>query len=327
MANHFRTMSARCESAINVISFGQDLPNVIELGPKAGRRLPSADSPIPSAATQPFLRQQKHKERTPGACSIKSVILSAVIRLTINRTSLREVTGRTALTPPRSTSAIFRAASTFRRNDPNIKPWDRSPAHFILRSGDGKNYNQFDLQFMHFGFDSSIEYRYNLIITLPCKPNYYAMRESRSHFLHLRKGVTPRPPIDCLRDCQGVAVIEMAITLPLLLTLLFGIMTYGQWFFVSHTVQQAANDAARATLSGLSKDERRATALKTVSASFQRGSTLDASKVTVLVEDDGQTIVVRLSYDAAADPLLSTGLVPLPSKTISRSAAVLLGGV
>ncbi|MES3152019.1 TadE/TadG family type IV pilus assembly protein [Sphingomonas faeni] len=136
-----------------------------------------------------------------------------------------------------------------------------------------------------------------------------------------------RSLFECLRDRRGVALIEMAITLPLLLTLLFGILAYGEWFFVSHTVQQAANDAARATLSGLSKDERRATALKTVNTSFQRGSTLDASKVVVLVEDDGQTIVVRLSYDAAADPLLSTGLVPLPSKTISRSAAVLLGGI
>ncbi len=119
----------------------------------------------------------------------------------------------------------------------------------------------------------------------------------------------------------------MAITLPVLLTLLFGIMAYGEWFFVSHTVQQAANDAARSTLSGLSKDERRAIALQTVSTSFQRGSTLDDSRVTVAVVDDGKTIVVRLSYDAAADPLLSTGLVPLPSRTISRSAAVLLGGI
>lgn len=133
--------------------------------------------------------------------------------------------------------------------------------------------------------------------------------------------------LQCLRDRRGVALIEMAITLPLLLSLLFGIMAYGEWFFVSHTVQQAANDAARSTLSGLSKDERRTIALKTVSASFRRGSMLDGSKVTVLVEDDGATIVVRLSYDAAADPLLSTGLVPLPSKTISRSAAVLLGGI
>lgn len=119
----------------------------------------------------------------------------------------------------------------------------------------------------------------------------------------------------------------MAITLPVLLTLLFGIMAYGQWFFVSHTVQQTANDAARAAISGLTKNERYATALKTVNVNFVRGGMLDASKLTVVVEDDGTMIVVRLSYDAAQDPVLSTGLVPVPSTTIRRSAAVLLGGV
>ncbi|MES2421730.1 MAG: TadE/TadG family type IV pilus assembly protein [Pseudomonadota bacterium] len=131
----------------------------------------------------------------------------------------------------------------------------------------------------------------------------------------------------CLRCRQGVALIEMAITMPVLLTLLFGIMAYGEWFFVSHTIQQTANNAARAALAGLTKEERYAIALKAVKGDSLKGSTLDASKVGVVVEDDGMTIVVRLSYSAAADPLLSTGLVPLPGKTISRSAAVLLGGV
>lgn len=130
-----------------------------------------------------------------------------------------------------------------------------------------------------------------------------------------------------LRDIHGVALIEMAITLPVLLTLLFGIMAYGEWFFVSHTIQQAANDAARSAISGLTKAERYAIITKTVNADFVRGSTLDASKMTLVVEDDGATIIVRLSYNAASDPLLSTGLVPVPSKTISRSAAILLGGV
>lgn len=136
-----------------------------------------------------------------------------------------------------------------------------------------------------------------------------------------------RSLLRCAGDRRGVALIEMAITLPMLLTLLFGIMAYGEWFFVSHTVQQTANDAARSAISGLTKDERYAIVAKTVSAGFARGSTLDGSKVTIMVEDDGATIVVRLSYNAAADPLLSIGLVPMPSKTISRSAAVLLGGV
>lgn len=130
-----------------------------------------------------------------------------------------------------------------------------------------------------------------------------------------------------LRNRRGVALVEMAITLPVVLTLLFGIMAYGQWFFVAHTVQQTANDAARSALAGLTKDERYAIALKTVNATFVRGGMLDSTKVTTVVEDDGSMIVVRLSYDAAKDPVLSSGLVPVPSTTIRRSAAVMLGGV
>ncbi|WP_380784069.1 TadE/TadG family type IV pilus assembly protein [Sphingomonas sp. R86520] len=142
-----------------------------------------------------------------------------------------------------------------------------------------------------------------------------------------RRRSTLRSFACCGRDRRGVVLIEMAITLPVFLTLLFGIMAYGQWFFLSHTVQQAANDAARSALSGLSRTERAAIVAKTVSVSFVRGSTLDASKVSVAIDDDDTTIIVRLSYNAASDPLLSTGLVPLPSKTINRSAAVLLGGI
>jgi Flp pilus assembly protein TadG len=136
-----------------------------------------------------------------------------------------------------------------------------------------------------------------------------------------------RSIVRCGRDRRGVVLIEMAITLPVFLTLLFGIMAYGQWFFVSHTVQQAANDAARSAISGLTRTERAAIVAKTINVSFGRGSTLDATKVDIAIVDDDATIIVRLSYNAVSDPLLSTGLVPLPSRTISRSAAVLLGGV
>ncbi|NWP00972.1 pilus assembly protein, partial [Escherichia coli] len=43
-----------------------------------------------------------------------------------------------------------------------------------------------------------------------------------------------------------------------------------------------------------------------------------------LVDDDGHTLTVHLSYDASNDPLLSIKLVPLPSKVIERSSTVTL---
>src|SRR3546814_1310506 len=48
----------------------------------------------------------------------------------------------------------------------------------------------------------------------------------------------------------------MALVLPLLVTLLLGLVCYGQYFLIAHSVQQIANDAARATIGGLTSDER-----------------------------------------------------------------------
>src|SRR3546814_9897733 len=42
----------------------------------------------------------------------------------------------------------------------------------------------------------------------------------------------------------------------LLVTLLLGLVCYGQYFLIAHSVQQIANDAARATIGGLTSDER-----------------------------------------------------------------------
>lgn len=46
---------------------------------------------------------------------------------------------------------------------------------------------------------------------------------------------------------RGGAIVEMALVLPLLLALLMGVLLYGQYFMLAHSVQQAANDGARAT--------------------------------------------------------------------------------
>ena len=130
-----------------------------------------------------------------------------------------------------------------------------------------------------------------------------------------------------LRETRGTAVIELAITLPLLITMLFGIVAYGDWFFVAHSVQQAANDAARATVAGLSAPERAIIAQDSVKTTLTRTGALDPTKASVMINDDGTTLVVRLDYDASGNPLLSLKLLPMPSTTITRSAAIRLGGL
>ncbi|MEJ8631645.1 TadE/TadG family type IV pilus assembly protein [Sphingomonas sp. I4] len=62
---------------------------------------------------------------------------------------------------------------------------------------------------------------------------------------------------------RGVAAVEMALVLPFLLALLMGIVSYGDYFLTAHLVQQAAHDAARASLAGMNATERKSIAVDT----------------------------------------------------------------
>jgi Flp pilus assembly protein TadG len=127
------------------------------------------------------------------------------------------------------------------------------------------------------------------------------------------------------QSARGAAAVEMALTLPVLAMLFCGMVSYGGWFFAAHNIQQAANDGARASLAGISPTERATIARSAVETSLRRAGTIDPRNVSVLVDDDGQTLVVRLAYDGSHDAMLSMPLVPVPDTTIRRSAAARLG--
>lgn len=129
------------------------------------------------------------------------------------------------------------------------------------------------------------------------------------------------------RDARGAALVELAILLPVLVMLMVGIVGYGDWFMTAHGVQQAANDGARAGIGGLDRAERGSLAAAAARTSLARGGTLDPARATVTVDDDDATLVVRLAYDASSRPLIGAGLVPLPSSTIRRTAAIRLEGL
>ena len=48
------------------------------------------------------------------------------------------------------------------------------------------------------------------------------------------------------RHERGSVLVEAAFALPLMIILLLGILLYGGWLMTAHSLQQAANDAARA---------------------------------------------------------------------------------
>ena len=129
------------------------------------------------------------------------------------------------------------------------------------------------------------------------------------------------------RDRRGVALIEMALALPILVTLLFGIVTYGSWIALAHAVQQSANEGARASLAGLTQAERATLAQDTAYKMLKRSYAIDPQTVSVIVQDDGDTLVLDVAYDASHNPLLSLPMIPLPSTTITRRTAIKLSGL
>lgn len=128
-----------------------------------------------------------------------------------------------------------------------------------------------------------------------------------------------------IRDHRGAAIVEFALALPLLLVLIIGILAYGQYFLVAHEVQQAANDAARATIGGLNRAERAAIARDSIAASARAGS-LDPAITRSDVEESDSLLTVTVQHDASHIALLNSRILPVPDTLIQRRAVVRIGG-
>lgn len=128
------------------------------------------------------------------------------------------------------------------------------------------------------------------------------------------------------RDRRGVAAIEFAIVVPLLIMMMFGMIMYGSWFWMAHSVQSMASEGARAAIAGLDPAEREQLARAFVG--LQVGDLgLDSAKAAVEVESTPNVIRVDIAYDASDHPLMAlSGLIPSPPKVIRRTAVVRLGG-
>lgn len=131
-----------------------------------------------------------------------------------------------------------------------------------------------------------------------------------------------------LRRCDsGASALEFAIVGPFLIVMLLGICAYGGYFWMSHAVQQVANDAARAALGGLSDTERQTLANGVLASEIGTYAYLSAPNANLVLASDASQLTVKISYNASTTPFwaLST-LVPMPPSTITRQAAVRLGG-
>lgn len=93
---------------------------------------------------------------------------------------------------------------------------------------------------------------------------------------------------------EGAVAVEFVLIAPILFALLFGIVTLGFFIGVSHSVNQLATDAARASVAGLDETERRQIAVAYLAEAERRYPLLT-----------NEALSTTLDYDPSADHSLS----------------------
>lgn len=126
------------------------------------------------------------------------------------------------------------------------------------------------------------------------------------------------------RSEAGAVAIEFVLIAPILLTLLFGILTMGYYVGISHSVQQLASGAARASVVGLDETERTTIANDYLSGAGTRYPLLITDSVTSSISFDGSdpvgiTIVVSYATDESFLDI-ANGFLGLDLAEINRSA-------
>jgi len=127
-----------------------------------------------------------------------------------------------------------------------------------------------------------------------------------------------------LADSRAAAAIEAAFVLPIVIAILLGIATFGQWFMIAHTMQQAADEAARAAVAGLNDDDRRAMVTESVNESLAIASGVDAHLVSTATRRSGDYYTVTVTYQTAQNRSLTVGIIPVPIDPIARQSTVKL---
>ena len=134
-----------------------------------------------------------------------------------------------------------------------------------------------------------------------------------------------------LADEQGVAAIEFAMTAPVFIMLVFGMITYAVFFGTVHSVQELAADAARVAVAGISDAERQQLVGDYLKKNAGGYLFIDSSKVTYFAgtsPSDANQLAVSVTYDSTRFPLWA--LLPanlLPDPKITRSVSIRVGGI
>lgn len=99
---------------------------------------------------------------------------------------------------------------------------------------------------------------------------------------------------------RGVAVVEMAVVLPLLLALVFGIIEFGWVFMIRQTVVNAAREGCRTAVLQTATNEEVGDRIREVMAALGYAEGTDWSFTATDVGEDIQNVTVSISLDAVS---------------------------
>ncbi len=131
-------------------------------------------------------------------------------------------------------------------------------------------------------------------------------------------------------DTQGASAVEFAIIMPVFVLLIVGIFAYGSYFALVHGLQQLTAEAARASIGGLTDDERQSLAQTSIATNAGKYPLLTAHELTLTgaaTDPATSTFTVTVSYDASGLFIFNLPtIIPMPAPTIIRTAAIQRGG-
>ncbi|SDR60858.1 TadE-like protein [Rhizobiales bacterium GAS113] len=129
---------------------------------------------------------------------------------------------------------------------------------------------------------------------------------------------------------DGTSAVEFALVAPILFALIFGIICYGTLLGTYHGVQELASEAARASVGGLTDQERSQLAQTFVQANAGSYAFIDPTKLTIAAQSTGNPAT---AYQVTVNYNMSNSFVyqlakfaPMPAPLVSRSAVVQFGG-
>jgi Flp pilus assembly protein TadG len=132
-------------------------------------------------------------------------------------------------------------------------------------------------------------------------------------------------------DEGGAAALEFAILAPVFILFGTGMIAYAIYYGAAHSLQQLAADAARTTIAGLSTSERQALVSAFLDNNADGYVLIDRQALSYTLgpsPSDPDEYRVTLRYDADSLPIWNLYLpLPLPSRTITFSSSIRLGGL